>query len=101
MTQLPPLNISDRPTVRRPGLKAPTAMQNVTLVHESLLKLSSWPPAAGNATTPARASRGTGLAVAAVAGSANNAVAIVEPTNVRKRNRGNFCSLAVSPSRWG
>jgi hypothetical protein len=37
-TQLPPLSISDRPTARRLGVKAPAAMQNVLLVHESPLK---------------------------------------------------------------
>jgi hypothetical protein len=57
-------------------------MQNVRLVHESLLKKSLLPRAAGDAASPARASGGSALAVAAVAGnaSANKAAVAAEPT---------------------
>jgi len=56
-------------------------MQNVRLVHESLLKKSLLPAAVGEAGWPARVTGGPALAVAAVAGSAagNNAVIAADP----------------------
>jgi hypothetical protein len=64
-------------------------MQNVLLVHESPLRESLLPVTAGEAAAPAPLIRGPVLAVAAVAGStsASTAMAAVELTIMRERNR--------------